>query len=177
MAGNVKLSKYMSYLLRHSPAAAGLTMDDRGWVVLDSLTKACIAAGRARRPQDVLDAVSENNKQRFEISADGSAIRAAQGHSVDVDLGLAPAIPPPILFHGTVARLVGTILTEGLRPMGRAHVHLSPDIESAQRVGQRRGKPVVLSVDATAMHEAGCGFFESSNGVWLVAHVPPQYLR
>ncbi len=177
MSGDVQLSKYMSYLLRHAPEAAELTMDRRGWVALEELTEACVAAGRARLVEDVLRTVAESDKQRFKISTDGTAIRAAQGHSIGVDLGLEPVTPPPTLFHGTVARFMDNILAEGLRPMARAHVHLSPDIETALRVGQRRGRAVVLEVDAAAMQAAGCEFFESSNGVWLVDRVAPEYLR
>ena len=120
-------------------------------------------------------AVATNDKQRFQVE-DGR-IRASQGHTVAVDLGLPPATPPAYLYHGTVARVLDVIRAEGLRPMARHHVHLSADRETATRVGARRGRPVVLAVDAAAMHEAGHVFRVSANGVWLADAVPPRFLR
>ena len=103
-------------------------------------------------------------------------IRAAQGHSVRVDLGLEPRQPPPVLYHGTVARFLDSIFADGLRPGRRTHVHLSADEETATAVGARRGQPVVLLVDCAAMSTGGYEFFQASNGVWLTEHVPPAFL-
>ena len=176
IAADVRLSKYMSYVLRHRPEAAGLELGEGGWVDLDSLVAACVEAGRANGRDDVLRVVAENDKQRFELSGDGTLIRAAQGHSVEVDLGLVPVVPPAALFHGTVERHLESIRAQGLLPMGRTHVHLSGDVATARRVGSRRGTPVILHVDAAAMDAAGYEFFRAANGVWLVDAVPPQYL-
>jgi putative RNA 2'-phosphotransferase len=118
--------------------------------------------------------VASSDKQRFAL--DGDRIRASQGHSVRVDLGLTPLPPPPVLFHGTPERNVPAILREGLRRGDRHHVHLSPDARTATAVGARRGRPAVLSVDAAAMADDGHVFLRSANGVWLVDAVPPQYL-
>lgn len=173
---DIRLSKYMSFVLRHRPETAGLVMDERGWASVDALVEACIQAGHAGSRDDVLRVVTENDKQRFELSSEGDLIRAAQGHSINLELGLAPVAPPPVLFHGTVEAVVDRIRAEGVRPMGRTHVHLSGDSETARRVGLRRGSPVVLHVDAAAMSQSGFEFFEASNGVWLVAEVPAEYL-
>lgn len=127
--------------------------------------------------EELLDIVTHSDKQRFAISTDGLRIRANQGHSVEVDLALMPIEPPAVLFHGTVARFLDAIEREGLRAGERTHVHLSADVETAKKVGARRGAPVILEVDAAAMHRAGLEFFRSANGVWLTAAVPPQYLR
>jgi putative RNA 2'-phosphotransferase len=171
----VKVSKYLSKHLRHQPERIGLTLDEAGWVEIDVLIAAATEHG-FRFTRDELDhVVAANDKQRFAI--DGSRIRASQGHSIDVDLGLPPATPPPYLYHGTVARYLDAIRAEGLRPMNRHDVHLSPDRETAARVGARRGRPVVLSVDAEAMHRDGHVFHVSANGVWLTQGVPPRYLR
>ncbi|WP_338698311.1 RNA 2'-phosphotransferase [Streptomyces sp. Q6] len=171
----VKVSKYLSKHLRHQPDRIGLTLDEAGWVEIDELLAAC-AAHRFPIARDELDrVVAENDKRRFSI--DGTRIRANQGHTIDVDLGLAPAEPPAYLYHGTVARFLDAIRAEGLRPMARHDVHLSADRETATRVGARRGRPVVLPVDAGAMHRAGHTFRVSANGVWLTAAVPPRYLR
>jgi putative RNA 2'-phosphotransferase len=171
----VKVSKYLSKHLRHQPERIGLTLDEGGWVEIDTLIAAAVAHGFRFTRQELDHVVAANDKRRFAI--DGARIRASQGHSVDVDLGLAPATPPPYLYHGTVARALGAIRAEGLRPMNRHDVHLSPDRETATRIGARRGRPLVLSVDAGAMHRDGHVFHVSANGVWLTKAVPPQYLR
>nr|BFD83895.1 RNA 2'-phosphotransferase [Streptomyces sp. Xyl84] len=171
----VKVSKYLSRHLRHQPGRIELTLDEAGWTGIDALLAAA-SAHRFRITREELDhVVATNDKRRFEIR--GDRIRASQGHSVDVDLGLPPATPPPYLWHGTVARSLGAIRAEGLRPMNRHDVHLSADRETATRVGARRGRPVVLSVDAGAMHRDGHVFRVSANGVWLTQAVPPRYLR
>ncbi|MGW1211770.1 RNA 2'-phosphotransferase [Streptomyces sp. NPDC002499] len=171
----VKVSKYLSKHLRHQPERIGLTLDEAGWVEIDVLIAAAAAHG-FRFTRDELDhVVAANDKQRFAV--DGTRIRASQGHSVEVDLGLPTATPPPYLYHGTVAANLDAIRAEGLRPMNRHDVHLSPDRETATRVGARRGRPVVLSVDTAAMHRDGHEFQVSANGVWLTKAVPAEYLR
>ncbi|MET7679481.1 RNA 2'-phosphotransferase [Streptomyces sp. NPDC005423] len=171
----VKVSKYLSKHLRHQPERIGLTPDAAGWVEIDTLIAACAAHGFRFTRDELDEVVAANDKQRFAI--EGTRIRASQGHSIDVDLGLPPAVPPAYLYHGTAARSLDAIRAEGLRPMNRHAVHLSPDRETATRVGARRGRPVVLSVDAGAMHRDGHVFQVSANGVWLIAVVPPRYLR
>ena len=167
-------SKFLAYVLRHNPAAAGLELGEGGWVAVTALAEAAARHGRplpAALLQAVLDAPG---KKRFEVR-DG-LIRAAQGHSVPVELGLAPAVPPPVLYHGTVARFLPAIREQGLKPGQRVHVHLSADEETAAVVGARRGQPVVLRVDAAGMRAAGHEFFRAANGVWLTAAVPPAFL-
>lgn len=171
----VKVSKYLSKHLRHQPERIGLSLDEAGWVEIGTLMAAAAAHGFPFTRAELDHVVTHNDKRRFAI--DGTRIRASQGHTVTVDLGLAPAAPPAYLYHGTVARVLDAIRTEGLRPMNRHDVHLSPDRESATRVGARRGRPVVLSVDAGAMHRDGHEFRVSANGVWLTEAVPPRYLR
>ncbi|EGX60692.1 phosphotransferase [Streptomyces zinciresistens K42] len=171
----MKVSKYLSKHLRHQPERIGLTLDAGGWVEIDTLI-AAVTAHHFRLTREELDhVVATNDKRRFAV--EGTRIRASQGHSVDVDLGLAPATPPAFLFHGTVAASLDAIRREGLRPMNRHAVHLSPDRETATRVGARRGHPVVLVVDAAAMHRDDHVFQISANGVWLTQAVPPAYLR
>ncbi|MFG2591636.1 RNA 2'-phosphotransferase [Streptomyces sp. NPDC048438] len=171
----VKVSKYLSKHLRHEPDRIGISLDPNGWVAVDELLRACAEHGVTITRDDLDHVVAVNDKQRFTV--EGDRIRANQGHSVTVDLGLPPAEPPAYLYHGTVARVLDAIRTDGLRPMNRHHVHLSPDRETAVRVGARRGTPVVLTVDAGAMHRAGHLFHVSANGVWLTDSVPPAYLR
>lgn len=171
----VKVSKYLSAHLRHKPERIGITLDAQGWVPIDDLLRAAARQGFVITRDELDHVVATNDKRRFTV--DGDRIRANQGHTVAVDLGLPPAEPPAYLYHGTVARALDAIRAEGLRPMDRHHVHLSPDRETATRVGARRGRPVVLSVDAGAMHGAGHVFHVSANGVWLTDAVPPEFLR
>ncbi|MBC9714151.1 RNA 2'-phosphotransferase [Streptomyces sp. TRM66268-LWL] len=171
----VRVSKYLSKHLRHEPHRIGLTLDANGWVEIETLIAAAAAHGFTFTRAELDHVVAHNDKKRFAV--DGTRIRASQGHSVEVDLDLPPATPPPYLYHGTVARHLDAIRAQGLSAMARHDVHLSADRETATRVGARRGRPVILSVDAGAMHRDGHEFRISANGVWLTASVPPQYLR
>jgi putative RNA 2'-phosphotransferase len=169
-------SKFLSYVLRHAPDSIGLTLDANGWAdISDLLTKAA-ASGTSLDGATLEAVVATSDKKRFTLSADGSRIRAAQGHSVTVELDLAPTTPPETLYHGTATRFLGAIRLEGLKPGSRQQVHLSADEVTAMAVGQRHGKPVVLRVAAGAMHTGGHVFTRADNGVWLVDAVPPQFL-
>ncbi|MET9722331.1 RNA 2'-phosphotransferase [Streptomyces zaomyceticus] len=171
----VKVSKYLSKHLRHQPERIGLVLDAHGWTEIDTLLQATARNGFPITRAELDHVVESNDKKRFAI--EGTRIRASQGHTVEVDLDLPPAEPPAFLYHGTVADRLPAIRAEGLRPMARHHVHLSRDRETATRVGARRGRPVVISVDAGAMHRAGHVFHVSANGVWLASTVPPEFLR
>jgi putative RNA 2'-phosphotransferase len=173
----VKLSKFISYVLRHRPDSIGLTLDSQGWASIDELIDKSSAGGTGFGRADLLKMVGGNDKKRFSVSDDGQRIRAAQGHSVTVQLGLVAQQPPHVLYHGTATRFVGAILAEGLKPQSRQQVHLSTDEATAHDVGQRHGKPAILQVEALRMHAEGFGFFLADNGVWLTDHVPPAFLR
>ncbi|MTE12371.1 RNA 2'-phosphotransferase [Nocardia aurantiaca] len=172
----VKTSKRLSRHLRHAPEAIGIELDSAGWVDVALLLEALGRHGRAISRPELDEVVARNNKRRFEFDATGTRIRASQGHSVDVDLEYRATTPPDVLYHGTVAAALPGIRAEGLKPMRRHDVHLSADTETAVKVGARRGRPVVLTVDAAGMHRDGYEFRVSTNGVWLVTAVPPGYL-
>jgi putative RNA 2'-phosphotransferase len=169
-------SKLLAMILRHDPGSVGLRLDGGGWVGIEALAEALGRHGHALGRDGVLAVAASSDKARFTVSPDGARIRAAQGHSVEVDLGLAPAEPPEVLFHGTAEGAVAAILAEGLRPMARQHVHLSADPATATRVGQRHGRPVVLRVAAGAMRRDGLTLWQADNGVWLTGEVAPRYL-
>ncbi len=169
----VEASKFLSYVLRHRPDEIGLRLDAEGWVEVEVLLAALAAHGRALARDDLEEIVSTSDKQRFAL--EGTRIRANQGHSVAIDLALAPRVPPPLLFHGTVERFLESIRLEGLVKGARTHVHLSADVHTASTVAARRGAPVILEVDTARMR--GFSFFLSDNGVWLVDSVPAAYLR
>lgn len=172
-----KISKYLSLVLRHQPDAIGLTLDEAGWTEVGDLLKRMNAAGRRCTREQLETVVRENDKQRFQFNEDKTRIRATQGHSVDVDLGYEEATPPNELVHGTPDRCVELIREGGLKKMQRHHVHLHCDKSLAANVGQRRGKPVVLTIDARGMFEAGHKFFVTPNDVWLTDHVPPEFIQ
>jgi putative RNA 2'-phosphotransferase len=169
-----KLSKYLSYHLRHAPQELGLTLQPGGWVNVADLLRAKGKYTLTRAELDHVVATSE--KQRFAFDATGDRIRANQGHSVEVDLKLEPMGPPTVLYHGTPETSVVVILETGLQKMARHHVHLSADLQTARQVGNRRGKSVILQIDAAAMDAAGAIFYRSENGVWLTDFVAPEYL-
>jgi putative RNA 2'-phosphotransferase len=173
----VHISKFLSLVLRHKPQEIGITLDAEGWVPVDDLLAAAARHGESISQEQLDEVVATNDKKRFSFSPDGRLIRANQGHSVDVDLGLVAIEPPELLYHGTVERFLDSIREKGLLRGKRHHVHLSPDRETAARVGQRRGRPVVLVVEAGRMHRDGHPFYQSENGVWLTETVPPAFLR
>ena len=173
----VQTSKFLSLILRHDPARIGLTLDGEGWADVDELLAAAVRSG-VQIDRSILErVVAESDKQRFAFSADGARIRANQGHSVPVELGLAPQAPPEVLYHGTASRFLDSIRCEGLRPGERTHVHLSKDEATAQKVGQRHGKPAVLLIAAGRMLRDGYEFMCSENGVWLTKSVPAEYIQ
>ena len=172
----VRVSKFLSLVLRHDPGKVGLTLNAAGWAEVDALIAAAARAGVAIDRETLARVVAESDKQRFALSPDGRRIRANQGHSVDVDLGLEPRVPPELLYHGTATRFVESIRAAGLHAAARTHVHLSADEETARAVGQRHGRPVVLAIAAGRMHRDGRLFFRSDNGVWLTEAVPAEYI-
>lgn len=172
----VPISKFLSQILRHRPGKIGLTLDDNGWADVAELLEKSAAKGMQIDRETLQIVVDTNDKKRFAFSDDGLRIRASQGHSIDIDLDLPPQTPPEILFHGTAETSVKSIRREGLLPMRRQHVHLSKDIETAQKVGGRHGKAVVLTVQAGAMARKRFKFYQSENGVWLTDAVPPEFI-
>jgi putative RNA 2'-phosphotransferase len=171
------ISRTLSYWLRHKPGAGGLMLDAAGWAPVEAVLAALARKGLADEVGAIHAVVAASDKQRFELSEDGALIRARQGHSVDADLDWPVATPPEFLFHGTVGRFLDAIAVEGLRPMKRHHVHLSPDLDTAAAVGARRGEAVILRVAAGRMAADDHVFRLSGNGVWLADHVPPAYLE
>ena len=167
----IRQGKHLAYLLRHdNEAFSDGRLDRHGWRMVSEL----LELGYTRPVLDEI--VATNDKQRYEYSADGRMIRARQGHSIPVDVELKETVPPEFLYHGTCTRFVESILAEGLKPQTRLYVHLSPDVETALKVGSRHGDPVVFRVKSNKMHDDGHIFYLSNNGVWLTKVVPTDYL-
>ncbi|SFK36319.1 putative RNA 2'-phosphotransferase [Lysobacter sp. cf310] len=171
------LSQFLSLILRHEPEAIGLRLDAEGWVDVNELIAKAAAHGKHYDRELLRELVRDNDKQRFKLSDDGDRIRANQGHSIDIDLALAPIEPPARLYHGTATRHAAAIRVEGLRKQSRQHVHLSADRDTAFKVGSRHGRPVVLEVRAGDMHARGATFFRADNGVWLTDAVPAEFIE
>jgi putative RNA 2'-phosphotransferase len=173
----IRTSKFLSLVLRHRPEAIGLSLDEHGWADIDELLEAAKQSGKHLTRELICRVVGESDKKRFAINDDQTRIRASQGHSVDIDLGLQPVQPPEMLYHGTVGRFLASIMQTGLRSGSRQHVHLSPDTETAAKVGQRRGVPVILKIRSGDMYRDGLPFYLSENRVWLTDHVPVEYIE
>ncbi|PXX56669.1 putative RNA 2'-phosphotransferase [Pseudomonas sp. LAMO17WK12:I10] len=170
-------SKFLSYVLRHEPQAIGLRLDSEGWAEVEALIGGAAREGRQLTPELITEVVASNDKKRFALSEDGQRIRAVQGHSgKTVNLQLAEQQPPAVLYHGTATRFMDSINEKGLIPGSRHHVHLSQDLATAEAVGQRYGKVVVLKIAAQDMQAQGFKFYQAENGVWLTDHVPVDFL-
>lgn len=172
-----KLSKFLSLILRHKPEKLGVTLDDRGWASVPEILQKMNERGMAVDLARIVHVVNTNDKQRFRLSEDRQRIRANQGHSIPIKLDLSPQAPPEWLFHGTATKNLASIREKGLLKGRRQHVHLSWDEETAVRVGQRHGKPVVLKIQAGRMQQDGFVFYLSDNKVWLTDRVPASYIE
>jgi putative RNA 2'-phosphotransferase len=173
-----KLSKQISYALRHAPWKFGLELDEYGWVEVDELLNSLRTrkVWRNLQESDLQAMMSSSDKKRFEIS--GGKIRALYGHSIHRQVVKEPRIPPEVLYHGTARRFLSSIMEKGLLPRGRQYVHLSTDVETAMEVGRRHDhRPVILHIAAGKAHEEGIDFYQGNHQVWLVEHIDPKYLR
>jgi putative RNA 2'-phosphotransferase len=173
-----KISKLLSYVLRHKPESIGISLDKEGWTDIDVLISKCAPRLEFTR-EDLARVVENNDKQRFAISDDGQKIRANQGHTADVNLSFEKKTPPDMLYHGTQKSFLGSIQKKGLLPGKRHHVHMSDNLVTAEQVGARRGANsyVILTIDCKEMVKDGVEFFLSENGVWLTDKVESKYIN
>ncbi|RZJ56112.1 MAG: RNA 2'-phosphotransferase [Flavobacterium sp.] len=170
-------SKFLSLVLRHSPETIHLKLDENGWANVDELITKC-NQHQKKLDLELLNIVVEtNDKKRFAFNEDKTKIRASQGHSIEVELNLQEVLPLEFLYHGTIEASIDGIKEKGLQKMSRQHVHLSKDKETAIKVGSRRGKPIILKVEARRMQEEGFKFYLSENEVWLTDEVPVKYIE
>lgn len=177
MTDAVRLSKFLSYVLRHAPEAVGVTLDKEGWADVENVLRAAKSNGLDVNAEALFEVVAASDKKRFALSVDRTRIRAVQGHSTSgVNIDFVAIRPPDLLYHGTAVRNLKSIRSVGLASGNRHYVHLSLDELTAIQVGRRHGEAVVLQVGSKAMYEAGYDFYQAENGVWLTRHVPPQFL-
>lgn len=173
----VQTSKFLSYVLRHEPGALGLNLEPGGWVDVETLLERARAGGNTLDREHLRAVIHHSEKQRFALSDDGSKIRANYGHSIDVDLDLTPTSPPRRLYHETSQDALRAIQEAGLQPQSRQYVHLSSTREQARHVGRRHGPPLVLTVGAEGLNNAGHSLYSTTDAVWLTNHVPPRLLE
>lgn len=174
MKDYTKIGKKICYLLRHNPE--DLKMNKQGYVDTDALLN------KLKISQQELDyIVDTNDKKRLAYNEDKTKIRASQGHSIKVDVGLKTIRPPRVLYHGTSPKNYEKIIhSSGLDKMKRLHVHLTDDLSVAYSVGKRYSrydKPVIFEIDSAAMYADGYKFYLSDNEVWLTDNVPLKYLK
>ncbi|MBC8754160.1 RNA 2'-phosphotransferase [Kordia sp. YSTF-M3] len=174
---NKNTSKFLSYVLRHHPEKLGITLDENGWTSVAILLEKINDGNYSLSMEELEDIVATNNKKRFAFNEDKTNIRASQGHSVSIDLGIASKQPPEYVYHGTVEKFIESIQNKGLIKGSRQHVHLSADKETAINVGSRRGKPIILTIRSGEMHQENYAFYQSENGVWLTDEVPTKFIE
>lgn len=176
------MSRFISLILRHRPEIIGIKIEKNGgWADVNELIQGINAKGKFHIDRPILEKiVATDNKGRYSFNPDGTRIRANQGHSIDVVIEMEHRQPPEFLYHGTAWKFMNSIMDKGLLPRSRQFVHLSPDYETAVKVGYRHSKPdqpVVLKIDAAQMAADGYDFMISDNGVWQIGEVPPQYIE
>jgi putative RNA 2'-phosphotransferase len=175
-----KLSKFLSLILRHQPERFALAIDGEGWASLSEVMEILHGLPNFRwaTRADVVMVVEEgagDGKRRFEVEE--NRIRARYGHSFAHPITYEPCTPPPILYHGTSRHALAAIRREGLRPMERQYVHLSPDPGTAARVGARHDEqPVTLTVRAAEAHAEGIEFYQADDAVLLARYVPAKFV-
>ena len=174
----IKLSKFISLILRHKPEIINLKLDSKGYVYTDLLINNINENSDYEIDFEILkQIVDTDDKQRYSFNEDYTKIRANQGHSINVDVGLEVKQPPDILYHGTSSNYIYSIIKNGINSKSRMYVHLSKDIKTAISVGKRHGKPVVLEINAKRMYKDGIKFYLSKNNVWLTKYVPSKYIK
>ena len=172
----VRISKFLSLVLRHKPETIDLALDAEGWADVEELVRKALAYGVILDRPTLRQIVDQSERKRFSFSEDGKRIRANYGHSIPISLGDKPSEPPEFLYHGTAKRFLPSIEKDGLGPGTRQHVHLVESEERAIEVGRRHGEPVVLVIKARLMHEKKFEFFKTESGIWLTKSVPKEYI-
>lgn len=173
---DMRISKFISLILRHKPEEIGLTLDEYGYVNVFDLIEGLNRKGFKVTISDLERIVAEDNKQRYSFNEDKTKIKANQGHSIAVNLELPPIEPPKVLYHGTATIFSESICKEGIKKQARQYVHLSAEEETAAKVGKRHGELVIFKVNSEQMYKDGYKFFLSENKVWLTDYVAIKYL-
>lgn len=172
----VRISKFLSLVLRHRPETIGISLDTEGWADVEELVKKAFESGVILDRPILRQVVEHGEKKRFSFNDDGMKIRANYGHSIPIVLKDESAEPPEFLYHGTAMQFLESVRDEGLKPGTRQYVHLVDDEQKAIEVGRRHGEPVLITIQARLMHEKGFEFFKMESGIWLTKNVPTAYM-
>ncbi len=178
----LRLSKYLSFILRHKPKTLGVKLDNQGFTDVNLEELARRIRGSSKRwkwvkAADIEEIVEKDEKGRFEIM--GGRIRAKYGHSLPYvkpfqERGVKP---PQTLYHGTMGRVIDKILKEGIKPMGRNMVHLTSSLREAVEVASRRkGEGQIIVINALKAFKEGTMFWRASKNIYCTKYVHPRYI-
>ena len=172
---SIRVSKQLSLMLRHRPGEFGIKVDRWGYANLQEVLKSLQERDRSLTQNDIELVVNDSKKKRFEIKE--VRIRACYGHTFPIDLGLDPITPPEFLYKGVEMQVVETVLREGLKPNDRQFVHLSVDLDVAERLGGgREGNGAVIRINAKRSHLAGVRFYDCGPTI-LTLEVPSDFVE
>lgn len=173
-----KLSKEVSYILRHGINEYKLEIDEIGFVSVTQILEILNSKNEWKDicEYDLQKMIKNSNKKRHEIK-DGK-IRAFYGHSIEKKIVKEEAIPPDILYHGTPKKNIKSIFKDGLLSKSRQYVHLSQDIETAQNVAKRYDENYsILIIDSKKAYNDEIKFYLGNEKIWLADTIPPKYLN
>ncbi|EIN09458.1 hypothetical protein PUNSTDRAFT_51732 [Punctularia strigosozonata HHB-11173 SS5] len=190
----VRLSKTLSWLLRHAAAAEGIPMRSDGFVRVSDLLKHEKLRNLDFPTLERL--VQDNDKQRYTLVCEPEGaktgndiwwIGARQGHSMkQVQTNLKPitsASEIPMAVHGTSLVAWDSIQVQGLSRMKRNHIHMAQGVAGAGVIsGMRASSSVLIYVDVQKALDAGIKFYLSENGVVLSegnehGFIPPEFFQ
>ncbi|KAF7410479.1 hypothetical protein HZH68_004860 [Vespula germanica] len=164
-----RLSKKLSYLLRHGAIKEGLSIKADGFVPVDQLLSKNLHGCTL---EDIKKVVETNDKKRFVLRENNGTweIKATQGHSINEinNLSLKPLDRVDFdIIHGTYYRNWENIKLKGLSCMRRNHIHFSKGLDFT--CGLRKSADVYIYIDFEKAKRDGLKFFESENKIILCA--------
>jgi len=169
-----RISRFLTYILRHRPQDYPLVFDERGFVDWRDIVQLVQERYYDVTEEQIRAVVVDAGKKRFELA--GDKVRATYGHSFPIDFGQQSVEPPDNLYYGTARDLAQSMLRNGLRPRDRQYVHLSVSAEEAESVARRHDPtPAVIVVQARAAHAEGVRFYRSGP-LFLTENVPARFL-
>lgn len=117
-------------------------------------------------------------KGRFELKE--NAIRARYGHAkrLGVKIDYQEDEERKILYHGTSAVNLKSILEEGIKPMKRHMVHLAASIQDAIETALRKDRNIVIfEINAEKLRKEGFKIYKASDRIYVTSYVPPSAIR
>jgi len=190
---NEKLSKTISYSLRHKPDEFDITLDENGWADLELLIENISIKDKYFKELSLYDVslmIDHSIKKRHELKPIKKEydkkwlghyyvwqIRAKYGHSLETRMNYGISEPPEILYHGTDSKVVDSIMKNGLKPMTRAYVHLSTDKDTAKKVGLRKSDDMtILKILAKEAFNNGQNFYKVDSNIWLTDKIRTKFI-